>query len=591
MKALLCLVFFMSSMPLPSETPSERDARMEWFREARFGMFIHWGVYAVPAGEWDGTKHGGGVEWIQAKAKIPVPDYEPLKDRFNPVKYDPEAWVRLAKDAGMKYVVITSKHHDGFCLWDSEHTDWDVASTPYGKDLLEPLAEACRRHGLKFCLYHSIMDWHHPDYGTRAPWRGNADNPSPDMDAYTAYMKAQLKELLSDHGDVGILWFDGEWEPAWTHERGIDLAHYVRSLQPDIIINNRVDKGRRGMQGMSEDDRFRGDYGTPEQQIPARGLPGTDWESCMTMNNTWGYSAHDSHWKSTETLIRNLVDVASKGGNYLLNVGPTAEGEIPAPSVERLEGIAGWMETNAESIHGTQPNPFPKTPWGRCTIRPIADGTRLYLHVFDWPEDGRLELRGLTNEITAVRVLARPDDIVLLPDDADGRVLLLPGAAPDPVDSVIAVDILGEPEIEAVPFRPAADGTLTLAASDAELAGETFKLEDRHGGTNVGYWSAAGDVLRFPVALPQAGELGLTLRLACDDASAGGSAEIRLLDEDGAIVSRQALEVSSTGGWETFAERPIGALPVPARGRYTVEIVPVEIPGDGLMNFSRLVLK
>ncbi len=591
MKALLCLVFFMSSMPLPSETPSERDARMEWFREARFGMFIHWGVYAVPAGEWDGTKHGGGVEWIQAKAKIPVPDYEPLKDRFNPVKYDPEAWVRLAKDAGMKYVVITSKHHDGFCLWDSEHTDWDVASTPYGKDLLKPLAEACRRHGLKFCLYHSIMDWHHPDYGTRAPWRGNADNPSPDMDAYTAYMKAQLKELLSDYGDVGILWFDGEWEPAWTHERGIDLDHYVRSLQPDIIINNRVDKGRRGMQGMSEDDRFRGDYGTPEQQIPARGLPGTDWESCMTMNNTWGYSAHDSHWKSTETLIRNLVDVASKGGNYLLNVGPTAEGEIPAPSVERLEGIAGWMETNAESIHGTQPNPFPKTPWGRCTVRPIAGGTRLYLHVFDWPEDGRLELRGLTNEVTAVRVLARPDDIVLLPDDADGRVLLLPGTAPNPVDSVIAVDILGEPEIEAVPFRPAADGALTLAASDAELAGETFKLEDRHGGTNVGYWSAAGDVLRFPVALPQAGELGLTLRLACDDASAGGSAEIRLLDEDGAIVSRQALEVSSTGGWETFAERPIGALPVPARGRYTVEIVPVEIPGDGLMNFSRLVLK
>ncbi len=444
MKAVLSLAILMTFVPLHAETEAEKDARMEWFREARFGMFIHWGLYSIPASEWKGKEYKGIAEWIQNHAEIPVADYEPLKDQFNPVKYDPEAWVKLAKDAGMKYIVITSKHHDGFGLWDSEQTDWDIASTPYKKDLLKPLAEACRKHGLKFCLYHSIMDWHHPDWGTKKPWRGNADTPSPDMDAYTAYMKAQLKELLTDYGDVGILWFDGEWEDAWTHERGKDLDDYVRSLQPDIIVNNRVDKGRKGMEGLTKDTKFRGDYGTPEQQIPAQGLPGVDWESCMTMNGTWGYSSHDHKWKSSKTLIRNLVDIASKGGNYLLNVGPTAEGEIPAPSVERLEAIGEWMRTNAESIHGTQANPFPKTPWGRCTMKAIDGGARLYLHVFDWPEDGKLELAGLNNRILKASLLARPDAAVKV----DGETLTLPNAAPDPINTVVAVDIQGQPEIE-----------------------------------------------------------------------------------------------------------------------------------------------
>lgn len=443
MKTLSLLLLAAFTLPLSAETEAERDARMEWFREARFGMFIHWGVYSVPAGEWKGKPYKGIAEWIQNHAKIPVAEYEPLKDQFNPVKYDPEAWVKLAKDAGMKYIVITSKHHDGFGLWDSKQTEWDIASTPYKKDLLKPLAEACRKHGLKFCLYHSIMDWHHPDWGTKKPWRGNADNPSPDMDAYTAYMKAQLKELLTEYGDIGILWFDGEWEDAWTHERGKDLDDYVRSLQPNIIVNNRVDKGRRGMEGMSKDNKFRGDYGTPEQQIPAGGLPGVDWESCMTMNDTWGYSNLDHDWKSSEKLIRNLVDIASKGGNYLLNVGPTGEGEIPAPSIDRLEVIADWMKVNAESIHGTQANPFKSTPWGRCTMKWVDGDVRLYLHIFDWPKDGKLELTHLGNKIVKASLLAKPDAAVKV----DGTTLTLPGEAPDPINSVVAIDIKGGPKI------------------------------------------------------------------------------------------------------------------------------------------------
>jgi alpha-L-fucosidase len=425
-----------------AETQKEFDQRMDWFREARFGMFIHWGLYSVPAGEWEGRKVKGGAEWIQSQAQIPVADYSPLKDRFNPAKYDADAWARLARDAGMKYIVITSKHHDGFCLWDSKQTDWDIGSTPHKKDLLKPLAEACAKHGLKLCFYHSIMDWHHPDWGTRKPWRGNAENPAPDMDKFTTYLKAQLDELLTGYGDIGILWFDGEWEDAWTHERGRDLYAWLRQKYPKLIINNRVDKGRDGMKGMSKDAKFSGDYSTPEQQIPANGLPGVAWESCMTMNGTWGFSKFDDKWKSTETLLQNLIDITSKGGNYLLNVGPTAEGVIPSASIERLQSIGAWMKTNAESIHGTQASPFPETPtWGRCTSRILKNGkTRLYLHIFAWPADGMLVVKGLDWKTGSASLLADPSRKLDVKPHADGLQVQLPATAPDAISSVVVLD-------------------------------------------------------------------------------------------------------------------------------------------------------
>ena len=433
--------------PAQAETKAENDARMGWFREARFGMFIHWGLYAVPAGEWKGKKYGGGVEWLQSLANIPVAEYTPLLEKFNPVKYDAEEWVRLAKDAGMKYIVITTKHHDGFCLWDSAQTDWDIGSTPYKKDLLKPLADACAKAGIRLCFYHSIMDWHHPEWGDKATWRGNAATAKPDMDKFSAYLKAQLDELLAYK--PGILWFDGEWEKAWTHERGVDLYNYLLEKSPALIVNNRVDKGRNGMAGFNTGSQFKGDYCTPEQEIPASGLPGVDWESCMTMNNTWGYSAHDNKWKSTEMLVRNLIDIASKGGNYLLNVGPTSEGLIPAPSVERLQGIAAWMKVNGAAIHGTTASPFPKTPdWGRCTTRSLPDGnTRLYLHVFNWPADGRLVLNGLTNEGLKASLLAKPGEALNI-TSADGSLTIsVPAQAADPLATVIMLDVKGAAKV------------------------------------------------------------------------------------------------------------------------------------------------
>ena len=433
-----------------TETPAQRDARMAWFRDARFGMFIHWGVYSVPAGEWKGNKNY--AEWFLEETHMPVSEYEKFAQQFNPVKFDAKEWVRMAKDAGMKYIVITSKHHDGFGLWPSKLNDWNISRTPFQRDPLKELAVACKDAGIKLCFYHSIMDWHHPDWGKRRAWNDVAAG-TPDMNRYTDYMKAQLKELLTGYGPIGIVWFDGEWESPWTHERGVDLYNFCRSLQPNTIINNRVGKGRSGMQGMDK-GRGVGDYGTPEQEIPATGFgPGVDWESCMTMNGHWGYNKNDQNWKSTQTLVRNMIDCASKGGNYLLNIGPTSEGLFPSASIERLAGIGKWMKINHEAIYGTTASPFSALTWGRCTKKTNPKGGTLYLHVFDWPKDGKLVVPGLRNKVTRVRMMETHKKIAATAENGD-VVLTLPAQAPDPIASVIELNFTGPLQVQRVIPKP-----------------------------------------------------------------------------------------------------------------------------------------
>lgn len=427
--------------PLSNESREERDARMEWWRDARFGMFVHWGLYAIPAGEWNGKPVDGIGEWIMQKGRIPYEEYKPLANEFDPVDYDPQRWAKIAADAGMKYVVITSKHHDGFCLFDTEATEWDVVdATPYGKDLLSPLAKACREHGIKFCTYYSIMDWSHPSQRSDPESRMESPIDPDQKDEYIAYMKQQLKELL-DSCDPDVLWFDGEWVSWWTEEDGRDLYAYLRELKPSLIINNRVGKGRNGMEGLNRDDQsYVGDFGTPEQQIPATGVPGVDWESCMTMNDTWGFKKNDDNWKSTETLVKNLVDIVSKGGNFLLNVGPTASGEIPDASVSRLAAIGDWMDTNAESIYGAEASPIERPEWGRCTSKPTNSGYKLYLHVFDWPADGELVVKGKQpGSPRRCSILGMKKDLDFESTPA-GLVVQLPSDATDSIDTVIEVD-------------------------------------------------------------------------------------------------------------------------------------------------------
>ncbi len=440
-----------ASAPAPkdylTETKEARDQRMSWWRNARFGMFIHWGLYAVPAGEYKGKRSKGTGEWIQSWANIPREDYEQFTKQFNPAKFNAADWVRAAKDAGMQYLVITSKHHDGFSLFDSKVSNYDIVdSTPFRKDPMAALSRECRRQGVHFCFYYSIMDWHHPSQYVDAPGKnrtaGDGQNKIlPDQrDAYIQYMKTQLKELVTQY-DPDVLWFDGEWTDWWTEQDGKDLYNYIRSLKPSIIVNNRVGKGRQGMQGLNKGPGYAGDFGTPEQEIPSTGLPGVDWESCMTMNNTWGFVSYDQNWKSAQTLIRNLVDIASKGGNYLLNVGPTAQGVIPEASVTRLREIGRWMKVNGEAIYGTGPSPFKSPVWGRATQK----GNRLYLAVFNWP-DGQLSVPALKNKVRRAYLLSDPGKDLKVDQETGSISIRLPEAAPDPTASVLALELDGIPQ-------------------------------------------------------------------------------------------------------------------------------------------------
>ena len=338
-----------------NESLEDFDQRMEWWRDAKFGLFIHWGPYAIPAGEYKGQVVEGISEWIMDRAEIPVEEYEKFSAQFNPTAYDADRWVKLAKDAGMKYVVITSKHHDGFALWDSEVSQYDVMDfAPIQRDLLAELSEACKKYNVKLCFYHSIMDWHHPDaQAPHYPDYNTDKKENPDFQQYVDdYLFPQVTELVEKY-DPYVMWFDGEWIPEWTHEHGIRMYTHLRKLNPNLIINNRVDKGRAGMQGMNKGEEYLGDFGTPEQEI-LEGTSTLDWEACMTMNDSWGYKASDENWKSIDVLIHNLIDVAAKGGNYLLNVGPTAEGRIPGPSVERLQAMGDWLDINGEAIYETE---------------------------------------------------------------------------------------------------------------------------------------------------------------------------------------------------------------------------------------------
>ncbi|MFZ4399042.1 MAG: alpha-L-fucosidase [Bacteroidales bacterium] len=433
------------------KSTDNKDKRMEWWREARFGMFIHWGLYSIPAGQWKEEKTH--AEWIRETAKIPIEQYEKLLTQFNPVMFNAEVWVKYAKDAGMKYIVLTSKHHDGFCLFDSKYTEFNVMHTPFKRDILKELADACRKYNIKICWYHSIMDWHHPDYLPRREWEKEI-RPENDADFnnYLNYLKNELTEILTNYGDISLLWFDGEWEPTWNHKYAKELYDYLRNLKPDLIINNRIDTYRNGMGGFSNNPLALGDYGTPEQEIPENGLPGVDWESCMTMNDHWGFNKFDNNWKSTKELIQNLTDIASKGGNYLLNVGPTAEGLFPQASIDKLAEIGKWMKINGESIYGTKASPFSSISWGKCTQKEIGNTFRLYFHLFDWPKNKKIEINTLENEVIKAYLLSDSKKKPLVFKRIGIQLLIsLPEKAPDANNSVVVIEIKGKPQVITTP--------------------------------------------------------------------------------------------------------------------------------------------
>jgi alpha-L-fucosidase len=413
------------------ESKESYEARMKWWHDARFGMFIHWGVYSVPAGKYNGQEVKGIGEWIMNTAKIPVKEYEKFAKEFNPVRFDAAEWVRIAKDAGMKYIVITSKHHDGFAMWDSKVSSYDIVDySPYGKDVLKMLSDECAKQGITLCFYHSIMDWHQPNADS-ANWAKYREN----------YLKPQLKELLTGYGKPGVLWFDGEWVKEWTEDQGKDLYNFVRNLQPEIIINNRVGKGRQGMQGMNRDASFVGDFGTPEQEILSTSSD-MAWESCMTMNDTWGFKTSDTAWKSTETLVRNLVDIVSKGGNFLLNVGPTSEGLIPAASVERLKEMGEWVKVNGEAIYAVkQLRNYKEGDGLRYSLS--GDGRTINTFIMNWPGK-QLNIKQIKPaEGSRIRMIGLDSELKWKYDDKKGLTIELPDQANLPCKYVWVLKVQG----------------------------------------------------------------------------------------------------------------------------------------------------
>lgn len=428
-----------------ADTPAQHNARMAWWRDARFGMFIHWGLYSIPAGKWgNGTNYG---EWLREEAHVPVGEYEKLQGQFNPTKFDANAWAKMAKDAGMKYVVITTKHHDGFNLFPSNYTDWSVKNTPFHRDVMKELSTAVRKQGLTMGWYHSIMDWHHPDYLPRRSWEG-ASRPADgaDFNRFVTYLHNEVRQILTNYGPIGVMWFDGDWESTWNPALGRDLYDVCRTAQPNVIVNDRISGLRSGGVDPSKKE---GDYGTPEQYIPDTGLSGRDWETCMTMNDHWGYNAADNHWKSSQSLIHNLVDICSKGGNYLLNIGPRADGTFPPEAVSRLKDIGKWMHTNSESIYGTTASQFEALPWGRSTTKRVGGDTALYLQVFDYPEKGRLVVPGLANDPTRVRLLGGKG--LGFERSGGDLIIYLPPKASSMETPVVRVDVAGRPTIYVAP--------------------------------------------------------------------------------------------------------------------------------------------
>ncbi|MBI1335590.1 MAG: alpha-L-fucosidase [Phycisphaera sp.] len=410
------------------ETPEQRNERMKWWREAKFGMFIHWGVYSVPAGTYDGKQIAGIGEWIMNRAKIPCEVYQQYAKVFNPVKYDPDAWAALAHEAGMRYIVITSKHHDGFALFPTAASKWNVVdATPYGQDLIGPLSTAARNRGLHFGLYYSqAQDWNNPG-GAAAGGHWDKLQDSKTMDEYIdAVAVPQVREILTRY-QPAVLWWD---TPKDMNPERAEKLRALLSLDPGVITNNRLGGG------------YKGDTETPEQRIPATGFVDRDWETCMTMNGTWGYKSYDQNWKSTEDLVRKLCDIVSKGGNFLLNVGPTSEGLIPEASVERLKEVGKWMKVNGEAIYATTASPFAKLDFGRCTKKVTDRGTTLYLLVFDWPKDGKLMLPGLRNKVATATLLATGASLSTHNSDA-GVVVSVPAEMPDPIVTVVKVELIG----------------------------------------------------------------------------------------------------------------------------------------------------
>lgn len=555
------------------ETAAQRDARMAWWREARFGMFIHWGVYSVPAGTYDGKQIPSIGEWIMNNASIPMATYAAYAKEFNPTKFDADQWVSIAKNAGMKYIVITSKHHDGFAMFHSKASGYNIYdATPFKRDPLAELAAACAKQGMKLGFYYSqAQDWGHAGGAAIRKNDRKTDHWDPGQDgSFDDYLKTvalpQVREILTNYGPVAVLWFDTP-TAAMTKERAQPFVDLLHELQPGIVWNNRLGGG------------FLGDTETPEQYVPPTGFPGRDWETCMTINNTWGYKSYDTSFKSYDTLLHNLIDIASKGGNYLLNVGPTAEGVIPQPEVDRLEQIGEWLKINGDAIYGTTASPFKRAvDFGRVTRK----SDKLFLHVFDWPKDGVLWVP-VSSKISKAYLMGDPDSALPISMVDRGTAITVNAPVADAPATVVVVELAGPLVTFVPPIRPAIDGSFTLSAADATIVGTTAKLaaNKRHVQI-ITSWTDVHDTVQWQIQVTHAGVFHVQVTYS---SVPPGGAEYEIFGGDQKLTGK----VVATKGADDFTTVTVGDVSFAAAGPATVLIQPTAGVG-AVMNLQEVKL-
>ncbi len=554
----------------PAETAEQHDARMAWWREARFGMFVHWGIYSVTGGEYKGQKLPNSAEWMMNRGKIPIAEYEQYAARFNPTKFDADAFVAVAREAGMRYLVITAKHHDGFSMFGSTASRFNVVeATPFHRDIMKELSEACRRQGIRLGFYYSqAQDWHHPG-GMGNSWDKSIQRVSTDE-----YVREkafpEAKQLLTEYGPIGIFWWD---TPRQMSKEALDSLYATRYLQPGLVTNDRLGEG------------YPGDYKTFERKIPAVAPTDVDWEVCMPISGSWGYKKSDTDFKSSEELIRNLVDIAGKGGNYLLNVSPTGEGTLLPQAVERLKAIGAWMKVNSESIYGTAASPLAKLDWGRCTRKVTADGVTLYLHVFEWPQDGRLRVPGLKNPVVKTYLLADAQPLETRQTDA-GIEVSLPSQAPNAVDSVVVLKVREPLDVEKVLSAPDPDGVLILSAEAAYIHNNEgtpdARVQHHDGIANIGYWTDSDAWVEWSFQIDRPGRYETVAVLAVESE--------RTRFRIGLAGRQKSVEVQSTGGYGSYARVRLGAIDIAEAGCRTLRIDP-EVDHWQPINLRHLELK
>ncbi len=569
------------AQPTTTVQMKESENPMDWFKEAKFGLFIHWGPYSLIEGEWNGkqVRVGSNAEWAMKFLKIPVKEYREIASGMNPVKFDAREWVRLAKETGMKYLVITAKHHDGFAMYKSDISSYNIVDwTPFKRDPLKELAEACAEEGIVFGVYYSHReDWDHPGgYGNN--WEYNNDwgydyYNAEKFDKYlNEFAKPQLRELLTNYGPVGMVWFD---RGLYTKEQGEDFMRFVKQYQPKALVNSRV--GHYHMESIGDFEEM------PDKGIPAAAIDDY-FQTPQTLNHTWGYSKADTAWKSPETVIQQLIEVVSRGGSFLLNMGPKGNGEIPEETVQIFREVGKWVNRNAEGIYGTTTNPLGELDWGYCTVK----GNKLYLFVRDWPQNRVISLTGLQNKVKSARMLTDPSVKLTVEKSSSQTRITLPLQPTDSPISVVVLEIEGKPTVDPQVVTLNEKGVLEFDYLKVITSGKALKRYSRKLGFNISKWTNFNDIATWHVQIDKPGLYKVTVDYAADKESDGSPYVISL--GSSSITPKVIYTGSKFNLLPDFYNFAVGYLEIKQPGKYTLTMKPLTESELNLMYLRRLVL-